>query len=557
MTATATISKEAAATELLRRRKARRSLIPFSQFTYAQFEPNWHHELIANTLEQAFRTATDTLSQGEAPLRNVIICVPPRHGKSELASVRFPAWALGNDPQLQIIHASYAYSLSRTFSGACRDCMSAEPYQTLWPCRFTRDGDEQWMLEGKQNGRPNWISAGVGGGISGQGANIFIVDDPVKNKEEADSLTMREKVWGWWVSTARTRMQPKGVKIVILTRWHEDDLAGRLLKQAEADPSTDQWKVVLIPAVNNQVEGIVDGLPVYDALWPAKYDKYWLAATKATDISVWNALYQQRPRAREGNIIKSKWFKFWQRPGQDLGPVTVHTAEGPLAIQPVTLPIKFDEQLQSWDMAFKDTAASAYVVGQAWGRKAADKFLLDQTRERMSFTLSKHAVEKMRAEWPETFTILIEDKANGPAIINSLNHDISGIVPVEPDGSKESRLEAVGPEFESGNVYFPHPSLCPWVHGLMDELMAAPNGEFWDQCDATSQALNRMRSTGGGWFEYLRQEHQKGRTAELKLMREDATDRLIAEGILVPSPEQVHQKMIAMFGEDRVNGRGE
>lgn len=538
-----------AAKELLVRRRARRGLIAFTEFTFQLFKSNWHHELIATTLERVYRTVSGTLLPGEQPTaRIVIITVPPRHGKSELASVRFPAWVMGQNPQLQVIHCSYSFELSRTFSSACRQCMQGEEYQRLWPCKFASDGSAQWQLAGKQNGRPNWISAGVGGGINGQGANILIIDDPIKNAEEADSIVMRDKNWNWYESTARSRLQPGGIVVLILTRWHEDDLAGRMIAKAKEDKNADQVEIINLPLVNTAAEGLVEGLPAYKALWESAYDHVWAAGTKATvSPKVWNAVYQQRPRALEGNVIRMEWFKFWQKPGNNLPPVRMNDGVKSWEIAPVTLPATFDDGAQSWDMAFKDKKDSSFVVGQVWGRVKADKYLLYQKRERLTFTGSCDGVKELTSMFPEINLKYVEDKANGPAIIDTLRTEIGGFWPIEPQGTKEARLEASAVDFKGGNVYVPHPSISPWVWDYISELVAAPNGMFMDQADATSQYLNEIRKSGGGFFAYLQGQNELRQEAELQQMRESAVDELLIEGVVNPTVMQVDSKVKEMF----------
>lgn len=192
-------------------------------------------------------------------------------------------------------------------------------------------------------------------------------------------------------------------------------------------------------------------------------------------------------------MLKRKWWRFWHLPGQPLPPVVVRLADGTLHECPVVeRPRKFDQVLDSWDMAFKDTKASAFVVGQVWGRVAADKFLLDQVRAKLNFPKTVAAVRDLTGKWPLSTAHLVEDKANGPAVIASLRSEIAGIVEIEPDGSKEARAAAVSPQIEAGNVYLPHPLLFEWVEALIDECATFPNGAYADQVDALTQALIRM-----------------------------------------------------------------
>lgn len=192
-----------------------------------------------------------------------------------------------------------------------------------------------------------------------------------------------------------------------------------------------------------------------------------------------NALYQQRPSAQEGGDIKRAWIKYYRK---------------------ADLPVRFDEEIQSWDATFKDTAKSDYVVGQAWGRKAADCYLLHQVRDRMDIITTMEQILKMSIRFPNTFAKYVEDKANGPAIITMLQSKISGMIPVEPEGGKPARLVSVAPMFEGGNVYFPHPDEAPWVTDLVEELVTFGSAANDDQVDATSQALSKLRQDLGGSF---------------------------------------------------------
>jgi predicted phage terminase large subunit-like protein len=201
---------------------------------------------------------------------------------------------------------------------------------------------------------------------------------------------------------------------------------------------------------------------------------------------------QQRPSPAEGGIIKRHWWRFWQPRGANLPPVQIRYPDG--SLQPavvVDLPLRVDEQIQSWDCAFKDLSSSDYVVGQVWARLNADRFLLDQTRARIDCPATVKAVRNLSAKWPQTHAKLIEDKANGPAVIQMLRHELSGIIPVNPEGGKMARASAVSPQIESGNIYLPHPQTAPWVNGFIEECAAFPNGANDDQLDAASQALLR------------------------------------------------------------------
>jgi predicted phage terminase large subunit-like protein len=285
------------------------------------------------------------------------------------------------------------------------------------------------------------------------------------------SQTYRDATWDWYRATFSTRIQEDGAIILVMTRWHEDDLAGRLLRAQEE--GGDKWEVVNLPALAEDDDML--GRQLGEPLCPQLFTKETLEKTKVRLGSFWwNALYQQRPSPQEGGILKRHWWKFYRK-----------------------APDKFDEIIQSWDMTFKDTKTADFVVGQVWGRKGADKYLLDQVRDRMDFPATIQAVRTLSAKWPQARVKLVEDKANGPAVIATLKKEISGLIPVEPQGSKESRAWAVSPEVEAGNVYLPDPSIAPWVHDFIEECTVFPNGTNDDQVDAMTQALIRFsRHTG-------------------------------------------------------------
>jgi predicted phage terminase large subunit-like protein len=314
------------------------------------------------------------------------------------------------------------------------------------------------------------IAAGVGGPLTGQGADLAIIDDPVKGPEEANSQLQRDSIWDWYRFVLRTRLQPNAAVILVLTRWHEDDLAGRLLKAAKEDPAADQWIELKLPALAEDDDPL--GRALGEPLWPGQYSREALQAIKASiGTYAWLALFQQRPISPQGAFFHREWWKHYrERPGS------------------------FDQVIQSWDMTFKETRDTDFVVGQVWGKVGAFKYLLDQVRGRMSFTTTLQAVRTLSARWPEATTKLVEDKANGPAVIDSLNRELGGFIPVEPQGGKEARAAAVSPQVEAGNVFLPEGA--PWLDGYIEEHAAFPKGANDDQVDATTQALIRLAEGG-------------------------------------------------------------
>lgn len=274
-----------AASELLRRRRARESLVDFAKYTNDLYVPAEHHKLIADKLEAVAR----------GDIKRLMITMPPRHGKSELASRRFPAWYLGKNPSAQIIAASYNSDLASDFGREVRNIVSSPEYKAIFDVNLAQDSQaaNRWHTDCKGM----YVAAGVGTAVTGRGADILLIDDPFKDREEADSERRRETVWGWYTSTAYTRLMPNGAIIVINTRWHDDDLSGRLLAQMSS--GGDQWDVLSLPAIDK------DG----KALWAEWYPIERLAEIKGVlPARDWNSLYQQNPIPDDGDFFKLDWF---------------------------------------------------------------------------------------------------------------------------------------------------------------------------------------------------------------------------------------------------------
>jgi len=265
-------------------------------------------------------------------------------------------------------------------------------------------------------------------------------------------------VWDWYQSTLYTRIEKGGRIVVILTRWHEDDLAGRLLQDG-----SDSWDVVSFPAIAEEDE---EHREVGEPLWRDKYDMDALAKIKsAVGSRVWNALYQQRPAPEDGAVFKKAWFCYY-----DTEPV-------------------FDQMVQSWDMTFSGGDGSDFVVGQVWGLKGAQRYLVDQVRGRMDFMSAVRALREVTAKYPQAKAKYIEDKANGPAVISALKNEIQGLIPVVPKGSKISRAVAVTPMLEAGNVFLKRGA--QFSAELVEEAALFPGGKHDDMVDAMTQALSQ------------------------------------------------------------------
>lgn len=413
------------------------------------------------------------VNRGEC--KRLIVMMPPRHGKSNLAVIKFVPFYLGGHPSARVIIAAHTATLAMRHSLHARNDFAAFAPEVFAlsvnpdvSAMYQWDVKDAHRTEGEPPG--GVLAAGIGGPITGQGADLAVIDDPVKDREQADSDIQRENIWDWYTSVLRTRLHPNATIILILTRWHEDDLAGRLLRVAGEDAAADQWEVIKLPALAEVNDPL--GRALDEPLWPERYDNDALLQTKASvGPYVWAALYQQRPAPAEGGLLKRSWWKRY-----------------------ADLPGGITEWLQSWDMAFKETKTSDFVVGQVWARKGADCYLVDQVRRRMDFPATLEAVKALSARYPKALTKLVEDAANGPAVIAALRHEVAGLVAVKPQGGKEARASAISGMVEAGNVHLPETA---WAEEFIAEATAFPNGPNDDQVDAASQALLRFARQRG------------------------------------------------------------
>lgn len=456
--------------EQIKIRKARRDLLSFIKYVKKDYEVNWHHEFICKKLNDFVF----------GDLNRLMIFAPPRNGKSEIVSRMLPAFLLGNFPDQTIIGASYSAELANKMCKDVQRIMETEPYQKLFPdvkipsTSEKKGGYSQTSDYFEIVGRRGFLrSAGVGGSITGFGMSVGLLDDVLKDAQQASSPHVLQAIWDWFTSTLLTRLEKKNKVLITLTRWSTEDLAGKVLDLMKSDPEADQYEVISFPAIKEDDENPHDPREIGEALWPNKYDLKRLAQIKASVGSrVWASLYQQHPVPPGGVIFKMEWLRYYQQ-----------------------MPLDFDEIIMSWDMAFKGLDTSDYVAGIVMGRIGADKYVLDLFRQRVAFPETLQAVRQMRYKWPEAFKCLVEDKANGPAVMDTLRKEFAGFTPVEPYGSKAARAHAISPDVESGNVYLPDPSLAPWVGDFVNELIrfTGADGRKDDQVDAFTMAIFELR----------------------------------------------------------------
>ena len=437
----------------------------------------------------------------EGRIRNLIINIPPGHAKSLLSAVFWPAWVWIDHPEARWLFSSYREPLATRDSVKCRRLIESEWYQVRWGDRYQLTGDQNQKnrFENTKTGYRVVVPMSAG---TGERGDYVVVDDP-HSVDQAESDAERQSAIDWWNGSMSTRRNDfaTGHMVVIQQRLHEADLTGDLLKKggyewlclpAEFEP--ERRCTTSIGWSDPRKEG-------GELLWPEKVTQADLEHLKVTLGSYrYAGQYQQRPSPAEGGIFKRLWWRYWRPAHMELPPVQVRLADGQrLSIHAVPVPGEFDTQIQSWDMSFKDKATSDYVVGEVWGAKGADRFLLDQRRERMDMPATKEAVRAMSERWPKAAAKLVEDKANGPAVIQELKHEVSGLIEVTPEGGKIARAHAVSPQVEAGNIYLPHPTIAPWVEAFLEEAAAFPNGRYDDQVDAMTQALNRLRTIRGNF----------------------------------------------------------
>ena len=445
------------------------------------FVPGWHIDAIIEHLE--------AVSRGQ--IRNLLINVPPRHMKSLLVSVFLPAWEWILHPERRWLYSSYAASLSIRDSVKCRTLIESPWYQRFWGDRFRLAGDQNTKTRFDNDRSGYRIATSVGGAVTGEGGDRIVCDDP-HNVQEAESDAIRSATLDWFDQVMSTRVNdPRTAsKVVVMQRCHQRDLSGHLLAQGG-------WEHLCLPAEHEGSKcstsiGFVDPRKAPgELLWPERFGRKEIEELKVSLGSYGSAgQLQQRPSPAGGGIFKRHWFNFYQPRGANLPPVIVRLPDGTeRTIVAIEAPRGVDEQFQSWDCTFKDVATSDYVVGQVWARLGAMFLLGDQVRERMDCPATVRAVRELSQKWPGAIAKLIEDKANGSAVIQMLSHEIAGMIPVNPQGGKIARAAAVSPLVEAGNVYLPHPDSAPWVRDFIEECVQFPNGAHDDQVDAMTQAL--------------------------------------------------------------------
>lgn len=470
------------------RELATRSLREFVRQAWHVLEPltpfvqGWHIDAIIEHLEAVTR----------GQIRNLLINVPPRHMKSLLVSVFWPAWEWIQHPQRRWLYSSYGAQLSMRDSVTCRRLIESPWYQARWGDRFALTSDQNTKGRFDNNRSGYRLSTSVGGSVTGEGGDRIVCDDPHK-VDEVESDTVRKAAIDWWDVAMSTRVNdPKtSAMVIVMQRCHQRDLSGHLLEKGSFEHLCLPAEYEGSPRVTSI--GFLDPRQIHgELLWPERF-----GAKEIADLKISLGSYaaagqlQQRPSPAGGGLIKRHWFKFWQAPGANLPPVVVRFPDGTQRQVMAEAIATVEERAQSWDCSFKDLDTSDFVVGQVWGRIGSYFLLLDQVRDRMDCPATVKAVRALSAKWAGCSAKLIEDKANGSAVLQMLGREIPGLLPVNPGGGKVARAAAVSPLIEAGNVYLPHPAQAPWVEDLIEECAAFPNGAHDDQVDAMTQLLLR------------------------------------------------------------------
>lgn len=462
---------------------------------------------------------SDRLVQGIEDVENginrrIAISMPPRSAKTTLASQAFPTWVLERHPDWPIALTSFDGSLTTSWSRQIRRWIEAGDVPGLEIMPDTR-AVGQW--ETTKGGTV--LARSIREPFTGRGAKVLIIDDPHKDFVDTHSEVMRDQVWNWWLTVAQLRLEPPALVVVVQTRWHEDDLIGRLLShETEGDP--EDWEVITIPAIadHNPEDGELDplGRRPGDAVLSPLVDEdedearqRWMKVKRDVGTYVFEAMYQQKPSSPTGTIFDMSWWRFWTT-DPDL---VTYDADGKpdgrvIQVDPGE-ELRNGDWIDSWDMSFKGEETSDFVVGQRWVNHRDRRFLVAQQRGRWSFT---ETLQKMN-EWrgpdatPATSPYyglvnrtLIESAANGEAIIDTLKDSVPNLQPVKARISKEARARSASPDVEAGKVYLPHPHEAghEWVNELLSELRQFPSARHDDQVDTLTQAIREFRSAGFG-----------------------------------------------------------
>ena len=439
--------------------KAREDFMSFVKCTWPEFIEGAHHRIIAKKFND--------LATGK--INRLIVNMPPRHTKSEFASFLLPAWMVGRDPKLKIIQVTHTGELAVRFGRKAKHLIDSDEYRKIFETTLQEDSKAAGRWETAQGGE--YFAAGVGGAITGRGADLLIIDDP-HSEQDALSATALESAYDWYTSGPRQRLQPGGKIVLVMTRWSKKDLTGVLLKN-QKDVKGDQWDVVEFPAILDHEPG--KEKPVWPEYW--KLDE--LEKVKATlPVGKWNAQWMQKPTSEEGALIKREWWRRWK---EDWIPQLHHV-------------------IQSYDTAFLKKETADFSAITTWGvfypneDSPANLILLDAIKERMEFPeLRRRALEQYKYWNPES--VIVEQKASGTPLTHELRQmdiPVSTFTPSRGN-DKHVRVNSCAPLFESGMIWAPEQRFAEEV---IEECAAFPHGDHDDLVDAMTMAVMRFRQGG-------------------------------------------------------------
>ena len=436
--------------------------IPFVKKVWPAFIEGEHHKIMADAFERVV----------SGKLKRLIVNMPPRHTKSEFASYLLPAWFLGRAPEKKVIQTAHTAELAVGFGRKVRNLVGDVSFQEIFPGTKLRQ-DSKAAGRWNTNAEGEYFAIGVGGAVTGKGADLLIIDDPHSEQEaRSPDVSVFDPVYEWYTSGPRQRLQPGGAIVIVMTRWHQRDLAGQILKASQQREGSDGWEVIQLPAI----------LPSGKSLWPEYWPKEELDKLKAElPASKWSAQYQQDPTAEEQALIKRDWWRTWEEDN----------------------PPDCDFIIQSWDTAFLKTERADFSACTTWGvffredgsgKENANIILLDSFKDRMEFPELKSVAQKAYNEW-EPDACIVEAKAAGAPLIfelRSMGIPVSDYTPSRGN-DKIARVNAVSDLFASGIVWAPSKS---WAEEVIEEFAAFPVGEQDDLVDSSTQALLRFRQGG-------------------------------------------------------------
>ena len=451
----------------------------YATYCYFVHKGKWidthFHKFLANKVQSFVETYTGN------PIDILVLNCPPQHGKSVSVTQTLPSWIVGKYPDKRCIVACYNDELAGSFGRSNRDKIN-EYGQHIFGVKLKKSTDRDLELADHEG---CIIFRGIQSSLTGRSADVFIIDDPIKNRAEADSQTYRDRIWEEWQNSIKTRSQANTKVIIIQTRWHEDDLSGRVIREE------NNVEVVNIPV--EAEENDILGRNVGDALCPEiGKDNKWLEMFKQSYITdsigggvrAWNALYMGRPTSAEGNIFKREWWQYYDKLPDNIQLVGI-----------------------SVDATFKDSDTSDFVAIEVWGKLNGDYYLIDLIKRRMDFPETLRAIKHMNSKYPQRHSILVEDKANGSAIISMLKHEIGSIIAITPKESKVARANAITGIVEGGNVYLPR--YADFTNEFVEEFASFPNGVHDDMVDSCTQFINHFKFRQADYKEDNRTQFEK------------------------------------------------